>query len=320
MPRKKSNSRVLRQLAEEYLQQMPDPVEWPANEREDFLTSLIRQWITYDGNATFLFGDEQIYLSLARTPLGRLCIREEPVVQGWSQQLQEDWKINPEDLSDIMAQLSLGQSAEVTNSEGVALRLWVNPKERSRGIEELDPQPPPPGWKRDYRKIAADVLKEQFGASLEATEMEAIVCSVAKQWQQFEGHACLFLDGNQQLSLVLTERDNGNCNVAGRWIPVGLESLLFSLGFSPEVVPEVIASINLGLKIEFRDRKGVPSALWHDPKDRRITVRPLVAAPPPPQSSAPPSFCPKCGAVLNLWDKTEQRQTCPLCGHTVSRC
>jgi hypothetical protein len=320
MPRNKSNSRALRLLAEDFLRRVAEDEEIPADEREDFVTSLVRQWITYDGNATCLLGEQQVYLVLAKTPLGQFCIVPEPGLPGWMKQLREDWKISPEDLPDIIGQLNLGQSAEATNTEGVPLRLWVNPRERSRGVEPLVKQPVPPGRKRDYRKVAANELEQQFGTALEADEMEALACSVAKQWQQFEGHACLFLDGDEQLSFTLTERDDGGCGVVARRLRVGLGPLLSSLGFPPEVAPEVVARINLGQEVEFRDRKGVPSVLSHDPKARRVVVRVLAPAPPGPQSGTPPVFCPKCGAVLRLWNGTEQRQTCPLCGNTVSLC
>jgi hypothetical protein len=34
--------------------------------------------------------------------------------------------------------------------------------------------------------------------------MDALVQSVAKQWQRHEGHACIFLEEDQQLVLTLT--------------------------------------------------------------------------------------------------------------------
>ena len=53
MPRKKVDSRFLRQIAEGVVDQIAVEVDLPDGERGDFVTSLVRQWITYDGNATF---------------------------------------------------------------------------------------------------------------------------------------------------------------------------------------------------------------------------------------------------------------------------
>ncbi len=70
MPRKKTNSRALRQLAEELVQHLNEDGELPDEECADFVTSLVRQWLTY-GNATFLRSElDQIYLVLGKTPLG----------------------------------------------------------------------------------------------------------------------------------------------------------------------------------------------------------------------------------------------------------
>jgi hypothetical protein len=60
MPTKKFNPQALRHLAEEFLRQVAEDQEMPCDERADFVTSLVRQWITYDGNATFFVGEEQV--------------------------------------------------------------------------------------------------------------------------------------------------------------------------------------------------------------------------------------------------------------------
>ncbi len=320
MPKRKFNSRALRQLAEEFIQTIAQDEEIPADEREDFATSLVRQWITYDGSATVFLGDQQVYLVLGKTPLGKPCIVPEPALPGWMNRLREDWKINSDDLPEIIDQLNRGQSAEVINRDGIPLRLWVNPKEKRKGVEPLIKENMPSGTKRDCHKIAAHELEKQFGEGLDPEEMRALACSVVKQWQQHEGHACLFIDGQQQLAFKLTEHGDGTCDVVARSVSVDLEPLLSSLGFPLEVHPELIARLNLSQEIEFRDRKGVLSRLWHDPKGRRIRVQPVDLVVPAVPNQTPPVLCPKCSAVLRLWRKGERQQTCPLCGHTVSLC
>jgi hypothetical protein len=280
MQNKTSNSRALRQLAEELLIKIAEHEDLLDADREDLATSLVRQWITYDGTATFFLREQQIYFGLARSPLGRFFVAPQPDLPGWMNRLREDWKISPDDLPDVMRQLNMGQSAEVTNTDGIPLRLWVNPKERSKGVEPLVKEPVPPGRKRDYRKIAGHQLERQFGTTLTADEMESLACSVAKQWQQYQGHACLFLNGEQQLHFILTEEENGGCNVVTERRSINLESSLSSLGVPPEVAPDLIVPLNLGQEVEFRGKSGSPSVLWHDPRTEQFLIREINPIPP----------------------------------------
>jgi hypothetical protein len=317
MSNRRFNSRALRQLAEELIQKLADDEPIPETEGEDFVTSLVRQWITYDGNATFFVGDQQVYLLLSATPLGQPCIVPEPVLPGWLNRLQEDWKIDSEQFPEILHQLNLGQSAEVINTEGIPLRLWVNPKERSKGVEPLVDKPVPSRTKRDYRKIATDVLEQQMGLSISEEEIDELACSVAKQWQHYEGNACLFLlAGDIQLVLTATENGDGNCQIAAIRQRSSLQAVLSSLGVAPQEMHEVIARINLGQTVEFRDQKGIPSLLWHDPKQKQLLIRPIA---PAAHTPTPPVFCRTCTGVLPPWREDEQQQTCPHCGNTISR-
>lgn len=318
MLKRKVNSRALRQLAEGLLQQIDPEGEVPDDERDEFVTSLVRQWITYDGNATLFVGERQVFLVLGQTPLGKPCIVPEPGLAGWVEQLRRDWKISPDDLPEVLDQLNRGQSAEVINGDGIPLRLWVNPKERGRGVEPLVKENISPGRKWEYRQIAATELEQQFGEGLDAEEMDELACSVAKQWREYDGHACLFIDGHEQLHLKLTEHGDGSCEVVASRLSIDLAPALSAFGFSPEVLPELIARINLGQQIEFRDRNGVRSRLWHDPKARRIGVQALDPVQPAARASSPPIFCPRCSAVLRGWRDGERQQTCLLCGHSVS--
>jgi ribosomal protein S27E len=320
MRKRNSNSRALRQLAVGLLQQIDPEGEVPDDERDEFVTSLVRQWITYDGNATAFVGERQAYLVLGRTPLGKPCVVPEPGLAGWVEQLRRDWRIGPDDLPEVLDQLNRGQSAEVVNGDGIPLRLWVNPKEKSRGVEPLVREGTSPGRKWEYRQIAATEFEQQFGDGLDPEEMDELACSVAKQWQEHEGHACLFIDGHEQFHFKLTEHGDGSCEVVTSRLSIDLEPALSAFGFAPDVQPELIARINLGQQIEFRDRAGVRSRLWHDPKARRICVQALDPDPVRPTARAdfPPIFCPNCTAVLRVWREGEQQQTCPLCGHVVS--
>src|SRR5262245_54687625 len=125
MADRKNNSRVLRQLAEGLFDGLAAQGIALEAERDDFVTSLVRQWITNDGIATWFVGEEQLYFTHRHTPLGKPLLSTERVQPGWFAELQRDWHIDPEEFPDIIEQLNRGQSAETTNTEGVPLRLWV---------------------------------------------------------------------------------------------------------------------------------------------------------------------------------------------------
>ena len=317
MRKKRFDSRELRQLAEELLEGIVNGEPIPEADRADLATSLVRQWITYDGKATLFIGEGQFCFVLAETPLGTYRVIPEQLPPGWINRLIQDWKISREDLPQLFGQLNLGQSVETINRDGIPIRLWVNPKERGMGVEQLVQQPIPPGQKRDYRKIAGDLLEQSFGTELDPRAMEEFGSSIVKQWQQYEGHACLFYQPEQRLSWTLTEHDDGRCNVIATREPANLESQLSSRGVPPEVIPHVIARINLGQEIEFRDRKGVRSMLGYDPKAKEVRVRVLPFRQPVKPSDFRPICCPECGAVLIPQLGNEPPKPCPLCGHVV---
>lgn len=316
MLRKKFNSSLLRDLAESLLRQVSED-EIPDAERADLVTSLVRQWITYDGHATLFVDDDQVYFHLSQTPLGKPSIVPEPGLAGWMAQLVREWKVDEDDLPDLIEQLNRAQSAEVTGGDGIPLRLWVNPKERSRGVESLVKQELPAGHRRDDRKVATSILRQHLG-DLDPDELEALACSLVRQWQKFDGCACVFLDGGSQYIFRLDELENHHCRVDAQKVRGSLEPVLGRLGFSAEVIPEVIARINLGQEVEFKDLDGTVSRLWYDPRIRRLVTRSAHGAAPVSQVGSLPIFCPQCSAVLRPWKEGVHQQECPLCRCVIS--
>ena len=120
----------------------------------------------------------------------------------------------------------------------------------------------------------------------------------------FQGHASIFLAEGRQVSLKLTKQSDGGCGLETWTKPCSLEPLLLSRGFHPERIPEVIAHINLGHKIAFKDKNGIPSILWHDPKVDDMIVR--------------PTHCPKCAGQLRPWQQHDRQQKCPHCGIVIA--
>lgn len=259
MSKGKSNSRALRRLAEQVVRKFADDGDIFESQRGDFVTSLVRQWTTFDGNATLLLRDKQIYLGLGKP--GELQIVTDASLPKWMEGLQNDWKIAPEDMPEAIERLNLGQSAEVVNTEGIPLLLCVDPKERKKEVKKLVKKPVSPGRKRDYRKIAGGELAKHIRMLVDEEKLTELADSVVRQWQQFQGHASIFLEEDRQIALKLTEQSDGGCNVVTVTKPCRLSPFLSSRGFSPEVIPDVIAHINLGQKIEFRDEFGL--SLWN---------------------------------------------------------
>jgi hypothetical protein len=284
MSSRPSSGAALRQLAREFLSGLAEEEFIPESQREDLARSLVRQWITYDGNAALLVDRRLLWLATGHSPLGRLRVVPTSTDMGWDR-LIEDWKIEEDQLPEARTQLNLAQSAELTNSEKVQLRLWIDPQKRGRGVEPLGEQPAPRSpIKRNYRRMASDGLDDQLGTTLAPDEMEALTNLVAAQWQRHQGHACIFVDVHQELIFTLTELSNGHCNMTVQRQQIDLTPMFNALGFAPEAIPQTIRRLNLGQPIEFRDRNGVPSVMRHNPIAMAIEVRSAVpgAGPPPP--------------------------------------
>jgi hypothetical protein len=71
MGQRKFNSRALRQLAEDLIRRIAPEAGIPEEEWGDLATSLVRQWITYDGSAALFLGEQQVYLAPGWTPPGK---------------------------------------------------------------------------------------------------------------------------------------------------------------------------------------------------------------------------------------------------------
>jgi hypothetical protein len=283
MPNNATRSRELRRIAREFLEGFASEQVLPASEHKDIAGSLVRQWLTYNGTAVLLLGEPMFYVQLGATPLGRTRVNVIPGRRTW-EALTEDWRIDPSEVPQVMERLNLAQSAEVTNLDGERLRVWVDPGKRSRGVESLDearPQRVPP--RRDYRKMAGQALASQLGSSVPPDEMEELTQLVAAQWKRHDGHACIILNASEEVVLTVTEQAGGCCNMTAGRHSINRKSLFASLGFAPEAVSQVIGRLNLGQRVQFRDRLGTLSVMWYDPKARRVQIRPAGSGAGPQQ-------------------------------------
>lgn len=315
MARKKLDSRGFRKLAEEVVEQFDVGGEWSEEKRDEIATSLVRQWVTYDGNALFFRSpEERIYLVLGKTALGQRRVIPEPMRSNCLQLLTHDWNVDPNDLTEIIDQLNRGQSVEFTSGEGIPLRLWVNPKERSQGIEPLAKLNRPTGERNDH-KLAVRVLMQAL-SEFDTQALDPLAAGIVKQWREFQGYACLFLNAHEQLAFRLVEQSESDCIVHTDRLPVDLTPLIARLVLPPELFENLLAQLNLGQRIELREPSGRRSVLWHDPRERQIHIDSLDA---PEQAELPPFLCPKCQAVLPPWEDGQQQLSCPLCCEVISR-
>ena len=112
MSNQKFNPRKLRELAEDLLEEIGDAEREEISEadRNDLATSMVRPWMTYDGNATLFIGERRIFFVFAETEAGDYRIIPERSPPGWMNRLIQDWKIAREELPPLLRQLNLGQS------------------------------------------------------------------------------------------------------------------------------------------------------------------------------------------------------------------
>jgi len=265
---------VLRELAMGFLADLAErETQAPPSDQADRATSLVRQWATCGGNAVVIVDDRIIYLSVGQTPLGKPRVNADVQPMHW-EELLADWKIAPDDVPDLIGRLNLAQSAEATNADGLLLRLWVNPAERSRGVEELVKRPlPTPLPARDFVKFASNALQNELRGAVDAEELKALADSVVAQWKRFQGRACVFLDARQQLALIVKERPDGCTDLTAQRRTSRLGDVFSELGVKPQAAPQVIARLNLDQKAEIEDTNGTKCLLTHNPLAMQFQVR-----------------------------------------------
>jgi hypothetical protein len=105
------------------------------------VTSVVRQWLTYDGHAALLKETGRFYLVIRRQGEGYgLDINN--VKGDVLGPFLRDWQIDLEQAPEILHRLNLCQSAEVNNRRGQVLRFSIDPRTRTLSLE--DPSRPPP--------------------------------------------------------------------------------------------------------------------------------------------------------------------------------
>ncbi|GEM_PF-949975 len=314
---KKIDSRALRALAEDFISKLIDGDDLYESEKTELVTSLVRQWATYDGRAVLFLGEQALCVNLGLTPLGNASVEPAPGPKHWLGAQIRGRNIDPDEVPDLTDQLNRGQSAEVTTIDGGSCRFWVNPREGTCGVEVLTASPTAAPERTSYRELAAKYLRQRFGDELPPEELASLAASVAKQWKRFDGHADVFVGPYEQVHFRIIPRSDRPFDLKMSQVQCNLDDLLGEMGFSSADMPQLIARLNLDEAIEFADAQGARNRLWHDPKEHRF-VRETMRSPrtPPPPLSLP-SPCPKCSAMLVPSLDGRPPEVCPLCGHAV---
>jgi hypothetical protein len=305
----------LRNVAHQLVRDLDNEgILWPAD-LQDYVTSIVRQWLTYEAHATLFTREGQLYLTVAPGRPGQLDVGRRQANTHWADSLVEDWKVPREDLLDTFRQLNLAQSAEVVNADGQRLWLSVNPRTSVSEVKPVDSPSPPPIGEPDFRIFARKALHRHNQLWLEQSEEEELASSVARQWHEQEGHAVLFLPDER---LVFTIKSQGDgWEVGTQTDRVDLVPWLGDLGWALAAIPDVLRQLNAGQEIHFTDRHGVPCLLRTDSKAGTIIARRREVTGFEAPLSARPIFCPSCGAVLSPWREGEEQKTCPGCGLTI---
>lgn len=280
MARDPHRSRLLRKLAEQLLAQVPK--ELLTSSRADLSTSLVRQWLTCDGHATLIFGQQQHYLRPALGPGDELRFDLQPVsLAPWLRHCMVDWELGEEEMRRAIRQLNLGQAAQIENRKGDLLRLWVDPQKRSKGIELLkSSQPTQASPGRDYIKLARHQIETLFGKRIAATDKEDLVAALVRQWASHNHHA-LILAPQAKFHIVLTPEPDGGTKITTKTLKTSLPRKLRDCGLSPEEVLHFIHLLNLGLTPEITDEQGRRCLVRTDPINADVIMNEIVRPPGP---------------------------------------
>lgn len=278
MERKLSWSQTLRYLADQFVARLADEVL--TSPRVDLSTSLVRQWLTNDRHATLFLGDEQHYLRAEVKDETTVGLTGEPEdARGWFRRVERDWRIDPDAWADAIRQLNVAQSAVVETRDGGYVRLRVDARNRTHGVEPLTrslQHPPQPD--RDLPKFARDALEDLFGSGLDPARLDELVAVVVRQWQAHDGHALVVgPSAKAQFNLVL--RPDGGTDLGVRRLRTNLPAKLLRCGILPDELTHYLHAINLGQPVEVTLEDGRLARVVLEPETANVGMD-LVARPP----------------------------------------
>jgi hypothetical protein len=104
--------------------------------RDDFATSLVRQWLTHGGHAGLVTPTRQCWIRVAATEGGGLEVNVSKPEGNWGRVLAVDWHVEEEEIPALLHRLNLCQSALCRTADGLTIRMRIEPKERTAWCEE----------------------------------------------------------------------------------------------------------------------------------------------------------------------------------------
>lgn len=281
MSENRRRAQFWRPLAERVVNELPhEPDCWP--DLGDIITSIVRQWLTFDGHAAVLDRNAHYFLRLLDDPNTGLRVKvgQSSPEPGFRMCLR-DWEIEDESLGGILTDLNLGQCAVVTNRQGREIRVSVDPHTRNIEFDEVEPKQTENTPRRAYRKIALDHLEHCFGDGLSTEHRNDLANSLARQWITHSGRA-MILTATHRFRIVMTEQPGGRCKVDGEAATFPLGADLQTLGLDEAERFEVIHRLNLGQAPEVNGPAGRVFRLTADPDDGSVNWELIEVTPPEP--------------------------------------
>lgn len=124
---------ILRSIANAELEKIfPGQARDP---REELVTSVVRQWTTYDGNAGIFTIPIHYYLTVQQRT-GKVLAGTE-VMPGTLKQILAKWGVVERDLPRVVWDLSIAQMALLVNNEGITVRVTSDPRDHTFRFEEV---------------------------------------------------------------------------------------------------------------------------------------------------------------------------------------
>ncbi|MBO0699152.1 MAG: hypothetical protein J2P46_12215 [Zavarzinella sp.] len=282
MAGKLTRSQTLRYLAEQFLAGLPDEVL--TSPRRDLATSLVRQWLTNDGQAALFLGSDLHFLRARVSGPTTASVEGMKVdARAWNRHAMRDWDIDPDVWNEGMRQLNLGQSAVIETRRGESLRLWVNGRERRRGIEPLSPpRDEHPRPKMDLAQIARDELDDVFGTAIDPATRDVLAEAVAREWASNGGHAVLFTLG-ATFHLTFKVHPDGTSDRTAERLPTDLPDRLRACGVATDDLPHFLHALNLGHPVEIMTGDGEPVRFVVDPVHAEVAMQRLGSRPDTPR-------------------------------------
>lgn len=123
---------VLRRIAEQELEQCF--CDLTPTKKDEFATSLVRQWTTNAGEAVLLTLEREFWFHLERRADGNTEVGRK-VQRGTFVEQMRGSRIVEEEIPALLDALSVRQTVQCYNGDGEVLRLRVNPAEKMCYIE-----------------------------------------------------------------------------------------------------------------------------------------------------------------------------------------